>query len=105
WAMRAEGLKPSPIGLLVHPRYGPWHAFRGALLFDRQFDFPVPRGGPHPCDECTAKPCLDACPVGAFTPAGFAVVECRQHLADPAGRTCRERGCLARNACPVGAEF
>ena len=34
WAMRAEGLKPSPLGILMHPRYGLWHAYRGALLFD-----------------------------------------------------------------------
>ena len=34
WAMRAEGLKPSPLGILMHPQYGLWHAYRGALLFD-----------------------------------------------------------------------
>ena len=33
WAMRAEGLKPSPLGILMHPKYGLWHAYRGALLF------------------------------------------------------------------------
>ncbi len=36
WAMRAEGLKSSPLGILMHPEYGLWHAYRGALLFDRE---------------------------------------------------------------------
>lgn len=34
WAMRAEGLKASPLGILMHPEYGLWHAYRGALLFE-----------------------------------------------------------------------
>lgn len=28
WAMKAEGLRPSPIGVLMHPEHGPWHAYR-----------------------------------------------------------------------------
>src|SRR5262245_26774885 len=31
WAMRAEGLKPSPLGILMHPVFGLWHAYRAAL--------------------------------------------------------------------------
>ncbi len=31
--MAAEGLKPSPLGLLMHPEYGLWHGYRGAILF------------------------------------------------------------------------
>ena len=36
--MRAEGLKPSPIGILMHPQFGLWHAYRGALLFDVEIE-------------------------------------------------------------------
>lgn len=28
WAMEAEGLRPSPLGILSHPVYGLWHAYR-----------------------------------------------------------------------------
>ena len=42
WAMRAEGLRPSPLGLLIHPRYGLWHAWRGALLFDVEISIQAP---------------------------------------------------------------
>ena len=31
WARRAEECFPSPIGLFIHPDYGLWHSFRGAL--------------------------------------------------------------------------
>ena len=34
WALRAEPVAPSPIGLLIHPDYGLWHAYRAALLLD-----------------------------------------------------------------------
>ena len=33
WAMRAEPVAPSPLGLFIHPEYGLWHAYRAALVF------------------------------------------------------------------------
>ena len=123
WAMAAEGLKPSPLGLLIHPEYGLWHGYRGAILFAEvrmdaaacapkeplggRLAYPEPaKPGAHPCDTCGDKPCLSSCPVGAFTPAGFAVTECRSYLETEAGQDgCMRRGCLARDACPVGREY
>ena len=108
WAMRAEGLKPSPLGILIHPRFGLWHSYRGALLFrtwdEAQEDQAVI--APHPCETCRGKPCLSTCPVGAISLDGFDVAACRAHLASPEGQGgCMGSGCLARNACPVGADF
>ena len=104
WAMCAEGLNTSPLGILIHPQYGLWHAFRGALLFDHVLD--LSSGGPqrHPCDDCRDRPCLSACPVNAFSIDGYDVVRCRGHLASGEGDTCLTGGCLARRACPVGHE-
>ena len=62
------------------------------------------RAATSPCETCVARPCLSACPVGAFTGAGYDVAACAAHLGRPAGRACMEGGCLARRACPVGAE-
>src|ERR1700721_2059647 len=31
WAQRAEPVHSSPIGVLIHPYYGLWHSYRGAL--------------------------------------------------------------------------
>jgi hypothetical protein len=105
WAMRAEGLKPSPLGLLIHPRYGLWHAFRGALLFDEEIALPDVERSNHPCAVCDGKPCLKACPVGAQSEAGFAYAACVSHVRGADGQTCREGGCIARNACPVGERY
>lgn len=104
WAKRGEGLSVSPLGLLIHPEYGLWQAFRGALLFDRVIDFPSIARDNHPCDSCAEKPCLSACPVDAFDGKNFAVGRCRSYLAEPKGHECLDGGCLARLACPVGRE-
>ena len=105
WAMRAEGLKPSPLGLLIHPQFGLWHGYRGALGFPFEIETSS-RVADHPCDSCVAKPCLTACPVGAVNGSSFDVPACRSYLGKEAGGKTRvASGCLARNACPVGTEF
>lgn len=109
WAMRAEGLRPSPLGILMHPEFGLWHAYRGALLFDTVPDdlvnFATVRTPIHLCDGCDGKPCLNACPVGAYSQAGFDYKGCLGHVRSPAGRQCMESGCLDRNACPYGEAY
>jgi ferredoxin len=104
WARRAEPVHPSPIGLLIHPVYGLWHSYRGALAFREALDVPEPAAAPSPCDSCPERPCLSTCPVGAFSPRGYDVAACAGHLANAAGADCMSAGCRARRACPVGAE-
>jgi hypothetical protein len=112
WAMRAEGIKPSPLGMLIHPIYGTWHAYRGAILFDnltqsqflKELNQPLQKLS-HPCDACFAKPCLTTCPVSAFSDRGFAVKSCRSYLESTEGQSCVEVGCSARGVCPVGVEY
>jgi hypothetical protein len=103
WAMRAEPMHVSPLGLLIHPDDGLWRGYRGALAFAERLAVPTPRVASSPCETCLARPCLAACPVGAFTGVGYDVAACAAHLSRPAGRSCMEGGCLARRACPVGA--
>ena len=105
WAMRAEGLKQSPLGILMHPEYGLWHAYHGALLFDAALDFPQAEKPIHLCDACIGKPCMKACPVGAHSDAGFDHEGCLAHVRAPQGQDCMERGCLDRNACPYGIAY
>ena len=104
WAARAEPVHPSPLGLLIHPAYGLWHSYRGALGFRESLDLPPRAEAPNPCEACASRPCLDACPVGAFTPSGYDVAACATHLRSPAGANCMNGGCLARRACPAGVE-
>ena len=105
WAMRAEGLKPSPLGILMHPRYGLWHAYRGALLFEDGIAFPEIQEAIHLCDACVEKPCLKSCPVDAYSLDGFAYHACLAHVRGANGAPCRTGGCLDRNACPYGTAY
>jgi hypothetical protein len=104
WAMRAEGLRASPLGILMHPKYGLWHAYRGALLFDTELPEASAPSAVHVCDACVEKPCLKSCPVGAHSAAGFAHEHCLAHVRGAGGEPCRTKGCLDRNACPHAAE-
>ncbi|MEM8795966.1 MAG: hypothetical protein AAGE61_10400 [Pseudomonadota bacterium] len=102
WAAKADPIKPSPLGLLIDPDYGLWHAYRAVFVVDGTHALTLANERPHPCDTCASKPCLTTCPVGAFTLEGYDVDACRAHVNGPSGAACRNGGCLARQACPVG---
>lgn len=126
WAIRADRVWPSPLGLLIHARYGLWHAYRGALAFAGRLDLPAPdadsadsdSNGESPCITCVERPCLATCPVGAFAmprnaatetkTAGqsrYDVAACAAHLGRAAGADCMALSCRARRACPVGRDY
>jgi len=105
WAQRAAAVWPSPIGLLIHPEYGLWHAYRAALALVERPPLEPPDPRPRPCDACAEQPCLDTCPVGAFTGVSYDVRACAAHLRTPAGHDCVALGCRARRACPVGRPY
>lgn len=105
WAQKAEAVFPSPIGMLIHPDHGLWHAYRGALAFGDDVDG-LPRRDERasPCETCTGKPCLTTCPVAAFDGTRYDVVACAGHMRRPQGADCLDLGCRARRACPVGQD-
>jgi hypothetical protein len=105
WARRAEPLHSSPLGMLIHPDYGLWHSYRGALGFAELSSPPVAAPRASPCETCRERPCLSACPVGAFTGEGYDVATCARHLSRDEGRACMDGGCLARRACPIGPGY
>lgn len=105
WAQQAEPVHPSPLGILIHPEWGLWHAYRGALAFAERIDLPPPDRRASPCDSCRDKPCLSTCPVDAFTSRGFNVLACVAHIRTAAGADCVTTGCRARRACPVGVQY
>lgn len=100
WAQRAESVYPSPILMLIHPDYGLWHAYRGALAFREELPLPEPDRHPSPCDSCADKPCLSRCPATAFKDGTYDVAACAAHVTAP-DTQCRSL-CQARAACPVG---
>jgi hypothetical protein len=105
WAQRAEPVFPSPLGLLIHPMFGLSHSYRGALAFATDIEPPAMTRLVSPCESCVSKPCLTACPVEAFSATGFDVDVCADWLRKREGAACLGGGCLARRACPVGADY
>ncbi|TVQ58088.1 MAG: ferredoxin [Rhodobacteraceae bacterium] len=104
WALKGAPVWGSKLGMLIHAERGVWVSFRGALALPERLALPSRAAVERPCDPCPA-PCRAACPVSAFTDAGYDAAACRAHLDRPEGAPCREGGCLARRACPVGAAF
>ena len=105
WATRAEPVTSSPLGILIHPDYGLWHGYRGALAFAGALPLPSRDDRPSPCDSCADRPCLSTCPVAAFGEGGYDVPACAAHLRADAGADCMAQGCRARRACPAGRDY
>ncbi|MEM7523773.1 MAG: ferredoxin [Pseudomonadota bacterium] len=103
WTYAGEPIQQSKLGMSIHPSRGLWSGWRGALAFSEVVETPAQAPAQSLCAPCPA-PCRAACPVGAFTDDGYDAAACRAHLNGPAGAPCRTKGCLARRACPVGAE-
>jgi hypothetical protein len=94
---------PSILGVLVNPVYGPWIAFRAAILIDADLDEPGAAAGFDPCPGCATRPCIDACPPRAVAfPDGWSIPRCLKHRVE-AEADCADR-CHARVACVLGPQ-
>ena len=113
WAKKAENLSSSRLGMLIHPTYGLWHAYRFAValpyevedLVDTQQSESATDEVDIPCNQCINQPCLQSCPVGAFKAEEYDVETCFQYLKQHPESSCHSRGCQARLACPEGKDF
>lgn len=101
WALRTGRVWDSPVKLLVQAEQGLMVSFRGALALKQQVA--VPRAI-SPCEGC-ARPCLQACPAGALTAAGYDLAACHAYLNQPVGADCMNLGCAVRRACPVSVGY
>ena len=128
WADRSEATQPSRMMLRIHPEHGLWHAYRFALALPTAAEAlgdPSKSGSSHLrtesgalasgvavpstaldlCTHCSGQPCLQACPVGAYTGETFLLETCASHLHSGQGANCMQAGCLARRACPVAPDL
>nr|WP_237693300.1 ferredoxin [Octadecabacter algicola] len=100
WAMNSGEAWQSPVGLLVHKDAGLLVSYRGALRFADRITLPEPSVSP--CDTCTARPCLTACPVSALGPDTYDVSSCKAHMDTDA--ICRA-ACRVRMSCPISQSY
>jgi epoxyqueuosine reductase len=92
----------SPFWVGINARYGSWFAYRALVLADSEFPLTEPWQERSPCDSCEEKACVAACPAGALSSGTLDLPRCIAWRRQP-GSPCRHQ-CLARNACPAGAE-
>lgn len=103
WALRSGRAWDSPVRLLVHDQMGLFASYRGALALKEVISLPPPPT--KPCDSCTAKPCLTACPTAALTANGYDLPACHAFLDSPQGANCMNSGCGNRRACPISQAY
>ncbi|HEY6395021.1 MAG TPA: hypothetical protein VIX12_06345 [Candidatus Binataceae bacterium] len=101
---KAAGLAgPSVLGVVVNPVFGPWIAFRAAILTEELIDSPGNALGFDPCPSCTARTCISACPAQAVAfPNGWDIPRCLVHRVE-SEPDCAPR-CHARVGCILGPE-
>ena len=103
-AVRSEPVHRSPIGLLIHPRGGSGtptaaHWYCPIASGCRAWRRPPALAAPvRRSLACPPARCRRFAPVRSTSGMRRSRLEC-------SGFECRERGCRARRACPVGAEF
>ena len=91
----AAGLAaPGPLGLQIHPVYGPWWAYRALVATTLPHDEAVEEFAPF-CPRCE-QPCVTGCAVHPSVARGTATT--------PVGEATCGDGCGARGRCPVGVE-
>ncbi len=101
WAPACGFGKMGLVGVVVHPEYGPWLSFRGAIILDAELEPDPPLEDFEPCAGCEA-PCIEECPAGAVSREGCNVQKCLgARLFDS---RCEMR-CAAREACVYGGEY
>lgn len=94
--------EPGPLGIQVHPVFGPWWAYRALIVVGAQAGVVAAEGAlASSCPGCPA-PCAQACPGHAVARANPLSFErcAAERLTAPACAT----SCAARLACPVGLD-
>ncbi|NMG00551.1 hypothetical protein GPA27_24530 [Aromatoleum toluolicum] len=93
---------PSPFMVGIQAGWGSWFAYRVAMLADSELPVTAPAVAPSPCNACTGRPCVAACPADAMASGRYSLERCIGYRRQP-GSLCADT-CLARTNCPVGSE-
>jgi hypothetical protein len=93
--------RASHLGLDISREYGVWFAFRGAFIVKNHKLEVAHESFISPCETCSDRPCLTACPVQAPAPV-FRLETCATYRLSK-NSSCSDR-CHARLACPYKSE-
>jgi len=91
----------SPFKVGINQNWGTWFAYRVVLLADTALPLAQPGHAPSPCDNCSDRPCIAACPAQAMTHGEFDLNLCIDYRRQPGSRCAAT--CVARLSCPVGS--
>lgn len=106
---------PSPLGLGLHTRYGPWFAYRALVkttnplqvhgsITSNQDKEKSRYAATSPCLRCASTACVTACPGNAVSISdSFNISRCATYRLNEQS-VCKDQ-CHARDACPVGVEY
>jgi len=92
----------SPFMVGIDREWGSWFAYRALAVADTHFAPSAVQESAHPCAGCAHKACVGACPAGALDGGSLDFARCVAYRKQ-AGSLCKAN-CVARVACPVGAE-
>jgi epoxyqueuosine reductase len=90
---------PSPFKVGINKQWGSWFAYRAAILTNTHYKASHTIIDESPCNSCSNKPCIKACPGLAIDEDGFKLETC-VNFRKQAASICRHQ-CLARCSCPV----
>lgn len=91
----------SPFMVGIDNEWGSWYAYRAAVLADTAFEPTRPVESVSPCDTCSHKACIAACPANAMEDGRFDMRKCAAYRKQEGSR-CNDT-CVARISCPVGS--
>ena len=94
--------QPSPIMVGVDVEWGSWYAYRAVAIADTDFIPSPPLHERSPCPACAPRTCIAICPADALQAGQFDLDACSRYRLRP--ESACAHGCLARQACPAGAE-
>lgn len=90
----------SPFRIGIHPRFGTWFAYRVVAFADTNLEPTATLKSHHPCETCSDKPCISACP--AVHQGELNLQLCMDYRLQEDSHCATQ--CLSRNSCPVGRE-
>jgi len=106
WAAKAGTAVSSRLTLFMHQDFGLWHAYRFAVAVpESPGRSSAGAAFESHCLKCVEQPCLEACPVSAFSGPAYRSDQCVDFLGRDMESACRRLGCASRRACPVGRAF